>query len=181
MIIGTGRESTLGNPPSGLSDRRLKSNARPQNGGARRLEPTPRIIPEAWRCARAKSGTDGWTIWRTPRPRPQTAPEPTSHVIASASAAALLLAFAPTVADPTPDPVVIGEPVELEEEVVIGVVDPLNPRAAAAARFAAQETPGAVAVVSREQYADHMASHLGDALHSLVASPPRSVEATRLG
>ena len=88
----------------------------------------------------------------------------------SASAAALLLAFAPyapTVADPTPDPVLLEEPVELEEVVVIGALDPLNPRVAAAARFAAQETPGAVAVVSREQYADHMASHLGDALHSV--------------
>jgi len=87
----------------------------------------------------------------------------------SASAAALLLALAPftTSADPTPDPVVAEDPVELEEVVVTGVIDPGNPRAAAGARYAAQETPGAVAVVSREQYADHMASHLGDALHSV--------------
>jgi len=90
----------------------------------------------------------------------------------SASAAVLLLALAanphgPSSADSAPDPVVIEEPVELEEVVVIAAGDPLNPRVAAAARFAAQETPGAVAVVSREQYADHMAGHLGDALYSV--------------
>ena len=89
----------------------------------------------------------------------------------STSAAVLLLALASPLdtapADPTPDPVALGEPVELAEVVVTATFDPLNPRAVAAARNAAQETPGAVAVVSREQYADHMASHLGDALHSV--------------
>ncbi len=89
----------------------------------------------------------------------------------SVSVAALLLAAAPPPstpsADPSPDPVVVEEAVDMGEVVVTGVADPLNPRAVAAARYAAQETPGAVAVVSREQYADHMASHLGDALHGV--------------
>lgn len=89
----------------------------------------------------------------------------------SASAAALLLALAPAAhaapADPGPDPVAVQEATDLGEVLVTAVGDPLNPRAAATARYAAQETPGAVAVVSREQYADHMASHLGDALHGV--------------
>lgn len=90
----------------------------------------------------------------------------------SVSAAALLLALAPnhaapSLADPGPDPVGLEAPVELESVLVIGAADPVNPRVVAAARFAAQETPGAVAVVSREQYADHLASHLGDALSSV--------------
>lgn len=90
----------------------------------------------------------------------------------SASAAALLLALAPIpeaafTSSPAPDPAPAEDPAELSDVIVTAVADPLNPRVAAAARFAAQETPGAVAVVSREQYADHMASHLGDALHSV--------------
>lgn len=90
----------------------------------------------------------------------------------SASAAVLLLALSPApytsfVADPPPDPVVIEDPVRLADVVVIGLRDPVNPQVVARARYDAQETPGAVAVVSREQYADHMASHLGDALHSV--------------
>ena len=59
------------------------------------------------------------------------------------------------------------EPVVLAEVVVQGRRDPMNPGAAARARAVAQETPGAVAVVSREQYADHLAMHLGDALHAV--------------
>lgn len=90
----------------------------------------------------------------------------------SVSAAALLLALtpnhaAPSHAGPGPDPVGLEAPVELEAVLVTRAADPINPRVVAAARFAAQETPGAVAVVSREQYADHMASHLGDALRSV--------------
>lgn len=90
----------------------------------------------------------------------------------SASAAALLLALAPTAqAAPaaTTDAAAAAadESVSLAEVVVIASADPMDPRAAVAARYAAERTPGAVAVVSREQYADHMAGHLGDALHSV--------------
>ena len=107
---------------------------------------------------------------RTVRSGPQDS-KPLPMFATSASVAALLLALAPAVhappTDPDPDPVVVEEPVDLGEVVVTAVADPLNPRAAVSARYAAQETPGSVAVVSREQYADHMASHLGDALHGV--------------
>ena len=43
----------------------------------------------------------------------------------------------------------IEEAIYLEEVIVIGAADALNPRAAAAARFAAQEASGTVAVASR--------------------------------
>lgn len=59
------------------------------------------------------------------------------------------------------------EPVVLADVVIAGRRDPLAPAVAARARAEVQETPGAVAVVSREQYADHMAMHLGDALHTV--------------
>lgn len=90
----------------------------------------------------------------------------------SASAAALLMAFTQSaypvsVIEAGPDPAGAEVPFDLGEVVVTGVADPRNPRVVSAARLAAQETPGAVAVVSREQYADHMASHLGDALHGV--------------
>ena len=89
----------------------------------------------------------------------------------STSAATLLMALSlpshPASAGPVVDPVSLGDPVELTEVVVTALADPLNPRTVASARYAAQETPGAVAVVSREQYVDRMASHLGDALHSV--------------
>ncbi|HYC67312.1 TonB-dependent receptor family protein [Brevundimonas sp.] len=89
----------------------------------------------------------------------------------SASAAALLLALAPgpdaAPADPVQAFAAMEDPVDLGEVVITAPTDPLSPRAVSAARYAAQETPGAVAVVSREQYADHMASHLGDAMHGV--------------
>lgn len=87
----------------------------------------------------------------------------------SASAAALLMALAAP-QDPAAgatDPAALQDAVQIADVTVTAAGDPRNPRIVAAARFAAQETPGAVAVVSREQYADHMASHLGDALHSV--------------
>ena len=72
--------------------------------------------------------------------------------------------------------------VEIAEVLVTGRRDPLNPAVVAQARAAAQETPGAVAVVSREQYEDHLAMHLGDALHAVpgVMAEKRWGEEVRL-
>lgn len=64
-----------------------------------------------------------------------------------------------------PDP--LEEPTELAEIVVTATLDPGDPMAARRARTELQETPGAVAVVAREAYQDHLATHLGDALHAV--------------
>ena len=60
-----------------------------------------------------------------------------------------------------------GDPTVLSEVVIVGQRDRSNPAVVLRARAQANETPGAVAVVSREQYADHFAMHLGDALHAV--------------
>lgn len=92
-------------------------------------------------------------------------------ILSTVSVAALLLSAAGGQDPPTSSPgfqlANIDAPTTLEEIVVTGRRDPVNPGVVARTRSDAQETPGAVAVVSREQYADHMASHLGDALHSV--------------
>lgn len=59
-----------------------------------------------------------------------------------------------------------GEPVVIADVMVAGRRDPTNPPVVARARTEAQETPGAVTVVAREAYVDHLAMHLGDALHA---------------
>ena len=71
-----------------------------------------------------------------------------------------MLATGP-VTDPSEDPV------DLPEVVVTGAVDPANPTVVRRARATLQETPGAVAVVAREAWHNHLATHLGDALHSV--------------
>jgi iron complex outermembrane receptor protein len=90
-------------------------------------------------------------------------------LLTTVSAAAMILAAGapqdPQVAHP--QFAALEEPFVRSEVIVTGRRDPLNPAVAAQARAAAQETPGAVAVVRREQYADHMAMHLGDALHAV--------------
>ncbi len=90
-------------------------------------------------------------------------------LLSTASAAALMLAaHAPQDAVHYAHVTAPDEPaVEVAEVLVTGRRDPMDPAVAARARTQAQETPGAVAVVSREQYADHMAMHLGEALHSV--------------
>ena len=90
-------------------------------------------------------------------------------LLSTVSAAALMLA-APAPQDEAHLMHVVApeDPaVEIAEVLVTGRRDPLNAAVVAQARAAAQETPGAVAVVSREQYADHLAMHLGD-LHRRV-------------
>lgn len=88
--------------------------------------------------------------------------------LSTVSAAALLLvAGAPQDVTHVVHLAAPDEPVVLAEVVVTGRRDPTDPAVAARARAEAQETPGAVAVVSREQYADHLAMHLGDALHAV--------------
>lgn len=82
-----------------------------------------------------------------------------------ASSALMLAALGPqdpSAAAPTFDLAGLGDPVTLETIVVTGLRDPALPLL-----MQIQETPGAVAVVAREQYADHLATHLGDALHSV--------------
>lgn len=87
-------------------------------------------------------------------------------LLSSVSVAALMLA-APAPQDPVQLHLTASdEPVLISDVVVTGRRDPLNPAVTARARSEAQETPGAVAVISREQYADHLAMHLGDALHA---------------
>ena len=69
--------------------------------------------------------------------------------LSTVSAAALMLsAGAPQDATPFTQLAALDEPVVLTEVVVTGRRDPGNPAVAARARAEAQETPGAVAVVS---------------------------------
>lgn len=90
-------------------------------------------------------------------------------LLASVSASALLLSIG-GLQDPS-DQIRLAttsdDPAILADVVVTAASDPSNPGPARHARADLQETPGAVAVVSREQYADHLATHLGDALHSV--------------
>ena len=74
------------------------------------------------------------------------------------------------------------EPVVIADVMVAGRRDPANPAVAARARTQVQETPGAVAVVSREHYENHLAMHLGDALHAVpgVMAEKRWGEEVRL-
>ena len=89
-------------------------------------------------------------------------------LLSTVSAAALMLtAAAPQEPSHLVHLAAADEPVAIADVVVTGRRDPTDPAVAARARAAAQETPGAVAVVSREQYADHLALHLGDALHAV--------------
>lgn len=90
-------------------------------------------------------------------------------LFSTVSAAAMVLAAgAPQDAQvPSLQLAALEDPVVLSEVVVTGRRDPMDPAVAARARAAAQETPGAVAVVAREQYVDHLAMHLGDALHAV--------------
>ncbi|MDO1559535.1 TonB-dependent receptor [Brevundimonas sp. 2R-24] len=60
-----------------------------------------------------------------------------------------------------------GAPTVVEEVVVTAQSLPGDPLAARRARAEAQKTPGAVAVVARETYEDHLATHLGEALHAV--------------
>src|SRR5690606_35014841 len=101
--------------------------------------------------------------------RDRDSPVGPAMLLSTASAAALMLAaHAPQDAVHYAHVTAPDEPaVEVAEVLVTGRRDPMDPAVAARARTQAQETPGAVAVVSREQYADHMAMHLGEALHSV--------------
>ncbi|WP_374515861.1 TonB-dependent receptor plug domain-containing protein, partial [Brevundimonas sp.] len=72
---------------------------------------------------------------------------------------ALALMAAPGAPDP------LEEPTVLTEVVVTASLDPTDPGVARRARTELQETPGAVAVIAREAYQDHLATHLGEALH----------------
>ncbi len=89
-------------------------------------------------------------------------------LLSTVSIAALMLATgAPQEASPLAQIAALDEPVVLADVVLLGRRDPMDPGVAARARTEAQETPGAVAVVAREQYVDHLVMHLGDALHSV--------------
>ncbi len=66
-----------------------------------------------------------------------------------------------------PAPAPEEEPTVVAEVVITATSDPANPAVIRNARAEAQETPGAVAVVGREAYEDHMAVHLGEALHAV--------------
>lgn len=83
----------------------------------------------------------------------------TGMLLSTASALALVAA--------APDPTVHEDPTMLAEVVITGRLDPSDPLVARRARTELQETPGAVAVVPREDYQDHLATHLGEALHSV--------------
>jgi iron complex outermembrane recepter protein len=89
-------------------------------------------------------------------------------LLSTASAAALMFAAgAPQDAPHLTRLAAADEPAVVADVVVTGRRDPMNPALVARARAELQETPGAVAVVGREQYADHLAMHLGDALHAV--------------
>ena len=80
-------------------------------------------------------------------------------VMLLSTVSALALLAAPAVGGP------VEEPTVLSEAWVPPGADAGHPRGARRARAELQETPGAVAVVAREAYQDHLATHLGEALH----------------